>query len=115
MDKQEVMRRLTECGVIAVVRAKNAEQAEKIADACIRAGIVGIEITFTVPGALGIIEALSKKYTDGQIIIGAGTVMDIETARAALLAGRSSWSARASMWTRCGCATATALCARPAR
>jgi len=87
MDKLEVLKRLTDCGVIAVVRAENAEQALKIVGACIKAGIVGIEITFTVPGAAEIIRSLSAKYKPEDILIGAGTVMDPETARAAILAG----------------------------
>lgn len=87
MDKQKVIKKLTDCGVIAVVRAESDEQAIKIVDACIKAGIIGIEITFTVPRALSIIENMSKKYTDGRILIGAGTVLDAETARAAILAG----------------------------
>ena len=87
MGKSDIIRRLTECGVVAVVRAESEEQAKKIAAACIEAGIVGIEITFTVPGAIKIIESLSKEYSEDEIIIGAGTVLDKETARAAILAG----------------------------
>lgn len=87
MKKTEVLKRLEDCGVVAVVRADSTEQAMRIVDACIQAGIVGIEITFTVPGAIGIIEALSNKYKPEEIIIGAGTVLDPETARAAILAG----------------------------
>lgn len=87
MDKQEVLKRLTDCGVVAVVRADNEEQAIKISEACIKAGIVGIEITFTVPGALDIIRTLTKKYKPEEMLVGAGTVLDSETARAAILAG----------------------------
>ena len=87
MDKTEVLRRIKECGVVAVVRAESAEQAERISEACIEAGIVGIEITYTVPGATQIIEKLSNKYANGEIIVGAGTVLDAETARTAILAG----------------------------
>lgn len=87
MGKTEIIKKITDCGVVAVVRAESEEQAKKIAAACIEAGIVGIEITFTVPGALKIIESLSKEYSDDQILIGAGTVLDKETARAAILAG----------------------------
>jgi 2-dehydro-3-deoxyphosphogluconate aldolase / (4S)-4-hydroxy-2-oxoglutarate aldolase len=87
MSKIDVIKRLTDCGVVAVVRAQSAEQAKKIAAACVEAGIVGIEITYTVPGATQIIEALAKEYNDGKIIVGAGTVLDRETARAAILAG----------------------------
>ncbi len=87
MEKSEVLKRLTDCGVVAVVRAENPEQAEKIVDACIRAGIVGIEITFTVPGAADIIKKLASTYKPEEILVGAGTVLDPETARAAILAG----------------------------
>ncbi len=87
MDKTEILARLQACGVVAVVRADSAEQAVKIADACIEGGVKGIEITYTVPGASGIIAELAKKYTPDQMIIGAGTVLDPETARAAILAG----------------------------
>ncbi len=87
MNKLEVLKRLTDCGVVAVVRAQNSEQAMKIAEACIQAGIIGIEFTFTVPGALDIIRTMSARYKPEEIIIGAGTVMDPETARAAILAG----------------------------
>lgn len=87
MDKLQVLKRLTDCGVVAVIRADNADQALKIADACMKAGIVGIELTFTVPGVADIIRTLSAKYKPEEIIIGAGTVMDPETARTAILAG----------------------------
>ncbi|MEG1859789.1 MAG: bifunctional 2-keto-4-hydroxyglutarate aldolase/2-keto-3-deoxy-6-phosphogluconate aldolase, partial [Christensenellaceae bacterium] len=87
MQKAEVLKRLEDCGVVAVVRGENEQQAMKIVDACIKAGIVGIEITFTVPGALDIIKALAKKYAPEEVLIGAGTVLDPETARAAILAG----------------------------
>jgi 2-dehydro-3-deoxyphosphogluconate aldolase/(4S)-4-hydroxy-2-oxoglutarate aldolase len=86
MSKYDVIKRLTDCGVVAVVRAENADQGVKIARACMEAGIVGIEITFTVPGALDIIKALAAECGD-DIVIGAGTVLDSETARAAILAG----------------------------
>ena len=86
MSKYDVIKRLTDCGVVAVVRAESAEQGVKIAKAVMESGIVGIEITFTVPGALDIIKSLATECGDG-IIIGAGTVLDSETARAAILAG----------------------------
>lgn len=87
MEKSEVLKRLIDCGVVAVVRAENEEMAIKISEACIKAGIVGIEITFTVPGALDIIRTLTKKYKPEEMLVGAGTVLDSETARAAILAG----------------------------
>jgi len=87
MSKIDVINKLIDCGVVAVVRAENEDQALKIADACAKAGIVGIEITFTVPGALKIIERLASEYVGGEMLVGAGTVLDKETARAAILAG----------------------------
>ena len=87
MEKSQVLKRITDCGVVAVVRAENAEQAVKIADACAAAGIAALEITFTVPGAVDVIKELAKVYNKGEIIVGAGTVLDPETARAAILAG----------------------------
>jgi len=87
MQKSEVLRRLEECGVIAVVRGNNEEEVMKIIDACIAGGIIGIEVTFTVPGAADIIKALAKRYSPEEVLIGAGTVLDPETARAAILAG----------------------------
>ena len=50
MEKLEVLRRLEECGVVAVVRGNSEEEVMKIIDACIAGGIIGIEVTFTVPG-----------------------------------------------------------------
>lgn len=87
MNKIEVLRRLEACGVVAVVRAENEDQAMKIVDACIKAGIVGIEITFTVPGAADIIKTLSKKYKPEDVLIGAGTVITPAMAQTAILAG----------------------------
>lgn len=87
MDKKTVLQRITDCGVVAVVRAENEEQAVKIAEACAEAGIAGLEITFTVPGAHKVIEKLAKVFNKGEILIGAGTVLDPETARQAILSG----------------------------
>lgn len=82
-----VLQRLMQSGVVAVVRADNSEQAIKITDACMKGGIAAIEITFTIPGAAKVIEDLRKVYSSDQMIIGAGTVLDPETARIAILAG----------------------------
>lgn len=87
MDKSDIIKRIIDCGVVVVIRAENSEKAKRIAEACIEAGIVGIEITLTVPGAIKIIESLCSKYSRDQIIVGAGTVIDSETARVAILAG----------------------------
>lgn len=86
MRKHEVLQRIEEVGVVAVVRAENSEQAKKIALACMDGGIDSIEITFTVPGAHKVIEALTEEFGD-KLLVGAGTVLDSETARVAILAG----------------------------
>ena len=87
MDRSEIVKKICDCGVVAVVRAENGEQAVKIAEACINAGIAGIEITFTVPGAAEVIKNLSQTSGAGDFLGGAGTVLDPETARTAILAG----------------------------
>lgn len=87
MDKEIVITRLTDAGVVAVVRAENGEKAKRIADACLEGGVPAIELTFTVPMAHHVIEDLAKEYSDGSMILGAGTVMDSETARIAILSG----------------------------
>ncbi len=87
MDKEKIITKICDSGIVAVVRANDADQAVRIADACIEGGVPAIELTFTVPGAHHVIEELSKRYTPDQIILGAGTVMDSETARIAILSG----------------------------
>jgi len=86
MSKIEVLHKIATSGVVAVIRAENPEQAARIADACALGGITALEITFTVPGAAGVIEHLAKKCSK-EILLGAGTVLDPETARIAILAG----------------------------
>ena len=86
-QKIKILEKIMDSGLVAVVRAENSEQATKIADACIEGGVAAIEITFTVPGAARVIEDLARTYKSGEIIIGAGTVLDPETARIAILAG----------------------------
>jgi 2-dehydro-3-deoxyphosphogluconate aldolase/(4S)-4-hydroxy-2-oxoglutarate aldolase len=84
--KIEVLRKITAAGLVAVIRAESPDQASRIAEACALGGVAALEITFTVPGASGVIEHLAKIST-GQILLGAGTVLDPETARIAILAG----------------------------
>jgi len=87
MLKLKVLRKVLESGLVAIVRTNSSDQAARMAEACARGGAAAIEITFTVPGATTIIEHLAKEYTSGDILIGAGTVLDPETARIAILAG----------------------------
>ncbi len=86
MRKHEVLRRIEDVGIVAVVRAENSEKAKTIALACMEGGIDSIEITFTVPGADEVIKDLTKEFGD-ELLVGAGTVLDSETARIAILAG----------------------------
>ena len=86
MKKFDVLNQLTEVGVVAVIRAEDEEQAIEISKACLAGGINGIELTFTVPGADRVIRALADQFGD-EMLIGAGTVLDSETARVAILAG----------------------------
>lgn len=81
----KTLENLLHSGVIAVIRAENPEQGEKLALAAIEGGILGIEVTFTVPGAAEIISRLSKRETGA--LIGAGTVLDPQTARLAVSHG----------------------------
>jgi len=85
--KLAILQKIIDSGLVAIVRAESSEQAVKIADACAKGGVAAIEISFTTPGTLEIIRDLAARFRGGEIIIGAGTVLDPETARAAILAG----------------------------
>lgn len=87
MDKETVLTKIQKCGIVAVVRAENADTARRITDACIAGGVAAIELTFTVPRADKVIETLAANYGPEEIILGAGTVMDAATARIAMLCG----------------------------
>jgi len=87
LSKEKILSCIHESGLVAIVRAESADQALKIADALAAGGVAAIEITFTVPGAAEVIKALAARYQSGEIFIGAGTVLDPETARTAILAG----------------------------
>jgi len=86
MDKREVFNRMMSEGLVPVVRVTSAREAMDVADAIKEGGVTCIEITMTVQGAIDVIKELTQKYKD-DIIMGAGTVLDPETGRAALLAG----------------------------
>lgn len=90
MRKAEVLAKLTDQAIVAVVRADSPEQAIQISDACIEGGLTGIEVTFTVKDADQVIKQLSAQYSvNHDVIVGAGTVLDSTTARLAILAGAS--------------------------
>ncbi len=86
MKKYEVINSLLDCGVIAVIRGNSLEEAKKLCDACVEGGIVGLEVTFTVPGAAEVIKHLAE-HNDKGYVVGAGTVLDAATARIAILNG----------------------------
>ena len=86
MNKSVVIQQIRQTGLIPVVRATSADQATRAIEAIRKGGISVLEITMTVPGAIRVIERLSDQLGD-QAVVGAGTVLDAETARACLLAG----------------------------
>jgi 2-dehydro-3-deoxyphosphogluconate aldolase/(4S)-4-hydroxy-2-oxoglutarate aldolase len=86
MSRDRTLARITECGIVAVVRAETSEPLVKVAKALAEGGVTAIEVTFTVPGAIDVIRQVRQEIGDS-IALGAGTVLDPETARAAILAG----------------------------
>jgi 2-dehydro-3-deoxyphosphogluconate aldolase/(4S)-4-hydroxy-2-oxoglutarate aldolase len=87
LNRWETTSRIVESGLIVIVRADSPEQAVRIAEATLSGGASAIEITYTVPGATEVIKQLVDTYRGKDLIIGAGTVLDPETARMAILAG----------------------------
>lgn len=86
MTQADVLRRISEVGVIPVVRAASAAEAIRVVEALKLGGLSVLEITMTVPGAVKVIEELAQRYQE-EVVVGAGTVLDPETARACILAG----------------------------
>jgi 2-dehydro-3-deoxyphosphogluconate aldolase/(4S)-4-hydroxy-2-oxoglutarate aldolase len=86
MKKHEKLATIRKTGVIAIMRAESSEQLIAAADAIKAGGVSVIEVTMTTPGALGVIEAAKARY-GGEVLFGAGSVLDSETGRAAILVG----------------------------
>ncbi|QNM14836.1 MULTISPECIES: bifunctional 2-keto-4-hydroxyglutarate aldolase/2-keto-3-deoxy-6-phosphogluconate aldolase [Fusobacterium] len=84
LKKSKVVQRITELGIVAVVRGNTVAEGIRISKACAKGGIPAIEVTYTVPGATEVIKALKEEKN---MIVGAGTVLDATTARIAILAG----------------------------
>src|SRR2546428_5983676 len=84
MTKQEVLKKVAEVGLVPVVRAQTADEAMKVVDAIREGGVTVLEITMTVPGAIGLMEQMAKRF-GRDVVLGAGTVLDPETARACIL------------------------------
>src|SRR5271169_1307665 len=86
MTKTEVIAKIAEVGLVPVVRARSADEAMKVVEAIRDGGVPVLEITMTVPGALAVMEHVSHLF-GSEVVLGAGTVLDPETARACILAG----------------------------
>ena len=86
-SKEQTLQALAETGVIAVIRADKGGDLVNVGRALRQGGVKFIEITMTVPGALAVIEEATAALHADDVYIGAGTVLDAETARAAILAG----------------------------
>jgi len=85
-SKSEIISRLTDPGIIAVVRAQRQEQVLPLSEALLAGGVVAIEITMTTPNAIQAIGEAKEKLGGGALI-GVGTVLEVETCRAAIQAG----------------------------
>src|SRR3954449_10582146 len=86
MTSQEILEFITGIGVVPIVRVSSAESAVKAVEAIYQGGVRAAEITMTVPGAIRALEKLADKFGD-KLMLGAGTVLDPETARSCMLAG----------------------------
>jgi 2-dehydro-3-deoxyphosphogluconate aldolase/(4S)-4-hydroxy-2-oxoglutarate aldolase len=86
MKKNEILSAIIEIGIVPVVRTDSAEGAIRAIEAIYRGGIRAAEITMTVPGAIRALEKVADEFGD-RLVLGAGTVLDPETARACILAG----------------------------
>ncbi len=86
MSCESTLERILEGGIVAVVRSETSEPLVKVVEALVMGGVTAAEVTFTVPDAIDVIRAVRRAVGDA-IVLGAGTVLDSETARAAILAG----------------------------
>ena len=86
MSRHEDLQRVLDSGLVAIIRASSSEQLVSVARALYEGGIDIIEVTFTTPGVVEVISAVRKEL-GRKVLLGAGTVLDPETARAAILAG----------------------------
>src|SRR5262245_28379282 len=86
MTKNDILKRILGTGIVPVVRAPSADDALKVVDAIRAGGIDIIELTMTVPGAPKVIEQLVRRYGN-EVVVGAGTVLDADTAKTCIAAG----------------------------
>ncbi len=86
MSKETQLRQILDCGIVAVVRSPDSQQLVEVVRALADGGVTVAEITMTVPDALGVLRQVRQSLGE-RVLLGAGTILDPETARAALLAG----------------------------
>ncbi|HEU4844410.1 MAG TPA: bifunctional 2-keto-4-hydroxyglutarate aldolase/2-keto-3-deoxy-6-phosphogluconate aldolase [Burkholderiaceae bacterium] len=86
MYKHELMQTLLRRPMVAIVRAATADAALETAEACIAGGMTALEVAFTTPDTLDVLRTLRQRHGE-RLLLGAGTVLDPETARMAILAG----------------------------
>ena len=108
MSKTKIMQHMHELGLVPVLRASSAQEAITIADAILAGGVNILEVTMTVPGAIHVIEQLANHH-GSKLLLGAGTVLDPETAR------NSSSSVQHLICAPLSCAAAIASPSCPAR
>jgi 2-dehydro-3-deoxyphosphogluconate aldolase/(4S)-4-hydroxy-2-oxoglutarate aldolase len=87
MNKQEIIQQMRDSGVVAVMRGADADAVVDIAEALAEGGVTALELTADTPGVMNLVDEVSDALDDTDVIVGAGTVLDEETARAAILAG----------------------------
>ncbi|AET58522.1 2-dehydro-3-deoxyphosphogluconate aldolase/4-hydroxy-2-oxoglutarate aldolase [Paenibacillus terrae HPL-003] len=81
------LKKIADTGIVLIIRLDNEQEALAVAEAAVKGGIKALEITMSVPNALHVIQTLAEKYREEDVLVGAGTILDAETARAAILAG----------------------------
>jgi len=85
-NKLDIIERILNPGIVAIIRADSSEQLLAAAEALYEGGVTGMEVTMTTPNALGVISDVARRF-GSKVLIGVGSVLDTETCRAALLAG----------------------------
>lgn len=86
MEKYDVLKKVHELGIVAVIRGKDKEEALAFSKACVKGGVNILEVTFTVPDAIEVMRSINENLAD-KALLGAGTVLDTTTARLAIMNG----------------------------
>lgn len=85
--KYENLKTIMESGMVLIIRTDSAEEAKQVAQAAVDGGVKALEITMSCANAVGVISYLAEKYADTDVVVGAGTILDAETANTVMLAG----------------------------